>query len=204
MEDPTTLTHAGASLQDAALAVVAVHGRGGDPAGIVSAVRGFGDDLAVLAPAAPGNTWYPHSFLAPVEHNQPHLDDALARLAQLLDDLGDAGIGPRRVVLLGFSQGACLTAEFVLRHPRRYGGIVLWTGGDLTDPRAEGDLAGTPVYVSNGDRDPHVPLERSDRTVQRLRDAGAQVTREVFEGRPHAVLPVELEQAAAIVDAARG
>lgn len=204
MEDPTTLTRAGAPLDDATATVIAIHGRGGDPGGIVSAVQQFGDDLAILAPAAPGNTWYPQSFLAPVEQNQPHLDEALGRLGRLVDDLDAAGIPTDRVVLLGFSQGACLTAEFALRHPRRYGGLVIWTGGDLTDPPVEGDFSGTPVYVSNGDRDPHVPLERSDRTVARLRDAGAEVTREVFPGRPHAVLPDELARAATVVDAARG
>lgn len=203
MEDERTLARAGAPLESAALAIVAVHGRGAGPGGIVPAVTGFGDDVAVLAPAAPGGTWYPHSFLAPVEDNQPHLDNALGRISRLVDDLGAAGLPAERVVLLGFSQGACLTAEFALRHPRRYGGLVLWTGGDLTDPTAEGDFADTPVYVSNGDRDPHVPLERSDRTVARLEDRGAAVTREVFPGRPHSVLPAELQQAATIVDAAR-
>ena len=208
MEDPTTLTRAGAPLDDATAAVIAIHGRGGDPGGIVSAVQQFGDDLAILAPAAPGNTWYPQSFLAPVEQNQPHLDEALGRLGRLVDDLDAAGIPTERVVLLGFSQGACLTAEFVLRHPRRYGGIVLWTGGDLTDPSADpassGDLVGTPAYVSNGDADPHVPVERSDRTIARLQALGAEVTREVFPGRPHTVLPAEVAQAATIVAAARG
>lgn len=203
MEDERTLARAGAPLEDAAVAVIAVHGRGADPSGIVPAVASLGDDVAILAPAAPGNTWYPQSFLAPVEHNQPHLDEALGRLATLVDDLTAAGVGAERVVLLGFSQGACLTAEFALRHPRRYGGLVLWTGGDLTDPQVGGDFGGTPAYVSNGDADPHVPLERSDRTVARLRDAGAEVTREVFPGRPHTVLPAELEGAAAVVDAAR-
>jgi phospholipase/carboxylesterase len=172
---------------------VLLHGRGRDTADVLSLAERIGDpDVAFLAPAARENSWYPQSFLAPLEANQPHLDSALAVVGALLDTLGDLA----RVVLGGFSQGACLAAEFALRHPRRYGGLLLYTGGAIGPPGAtwpaRGSFAGTPAYLGTSDPDDWVPVERVRETAGLLRAQDAQVTLQVFPGMDHLVNDEEI------------
>jgi phospholipase/carboxylesterase len=149
--------------------------------------------VALVAPQARHGTWYPQSFLAPFAANQPGLDAALERVGEVVAEIEAAGIPAERIVLFGFSQGACLASEFAARNPRRYGALVAATGGRIGPPGADftsaGDLAGTPVHLSAGDPDPHVPWSRVEETAASLRAMGAVVTTLREPGFPHAVHP---------------
>ena len=183
---------AGAPLDRARAALILVHGRGGTAADILSladvlAQPGF----AFLAPQAAGNTWYPHSFLAPIASNEPGISSGLAAIAAVLARIEAAGILPERALLLGFSQGACLTLEFVARHARRYGGVAGLSGGligpDDTPRDYPGSLAGTPVFLGCSDVDPHIPLARVDLTAAVLRRLGGDVTERIYPGMGHTI-----------------
>ena len=163
------LVAAGPAPERAAATLILLHGRGASAESMVSLYDALGmDSVAALAPQAAGNTWYPHSFLAPLEANQPYLDSALRRIQTIVDDLLSRGIPAGRIALLGFSQGACLTSEFVARHPRRYGAVMALTGGLIGPPGTPrdypGSLEGTPVFLGTSDPDPHVPFERVEET----------------------------------------
>lgn len=191
--------HGGAPLAEAAGAVILVHGRGATADGMLGLADELGrEDLAYLAPQAVGHTWYPQSFLAPREANEPWLSSGLALLDRMVQDLERAGVGPERVALVGFSQGACLILESVARHPRRYGAVAALTGGLIGppgDPRGpDGDLDGTPVFLGSGDPDPHVPWGRVEETAELFRAAGAEVELERYPGRPHTVSRDEVER----------
>jgi predicted esterase len=189
---------------DARKAVIAIHGRGAGAADIVSLARAIDlPDVAWLAPEASSHTWYPYSFLTPVEQNQPFLDSAISVVGGLLQHLEDSGIPATQVVLLGFSQGACLASEFVARHPRRYGGLVVFSGGLIgaeIDPTGySGALEGTPVFGGCSDIDPHIPLERFEITGQILAGMGAAVDFRVYPGMGHTINIDELTAAKALI-----
>src|SRR4051812_11244765 len=160
-------------LESAAGAIILIHGRGASADDILSLYGEFdAPDFAALAPQAAGHTWYPYSFLSPLEMNQPYLDSALRRLQTLVDDLLQRGVPSERIVLGGFSQGACLTTEFAARNPRRYGGVLGLSGGLIGPPGTPrnypGDLAGTPVLLGCSDVDQHIPWPRVEETAQVL------------------------------------
>ena len=187
--------------------MILLHGRGGSAADILAlgaalAPTGF----ALLAPEAAGNTWYPYSFLAPREQNEPFLSSALARVEAALDIAAKAGIPASRIAVCGFSQGACLATEFVARHTQGYAGLLAYTGGligPLDEPlRLEGDLAGTPVLLSTGDPDPHVPWQRVQQSAELLTGIGATVTTRRYPGRPHTVLQAEIVEGKALLEVA--
>lgn len=194
-----------ASLEQAEVTLVALHGRGGDAADALSLAQAVarGRPAALVAPQAPGYSWYPQSFLAPTERNQPFLGRALQQVAATVDDLLARGVDSSRLVLLGFSQGACLATEFLLRHPRRYGAVIAFTGGligdRLTDPRPLPELGGTPVLLTGGDPDPHVPWTRVEESADLLRRCGAQVQLQRFPGLPHTVSPAQLQLAQSLI-----
>jgi predicted esterase len=156
-----------------------------------------------LAPQAAGYTWYPHSFLAPIDANQPFLDSALRRVESIIDQLIAQGVSSEKIVILGFSQGACLTAEFAARHPRHYGGVVAFTGGLIGPPGTPrsyaGSLAGTAVFLGTGDPDPHVPIERVQETAAVFQRMGAEVDLRRFPGMPHTINAEELAAARALL-----
>lgn len=188
----------------AAGALLLLHGRGATAAGMLPLSDALGvDRLTVLAPQAAGGSWYPQSFLAPIATNQPYLDSAVRRVAALVAELAGRGVPPERVAILGFSQGACLAAELVARHPRRYGALLALTGG-LVGPAGgvrppEGRLDGTPVFLGAGDPDPHVPFERVRQTAALLGEAGAVVDLRRYPGRGHTVGADELEACRALL-----
>jgi len=190
--------HFGEALDRAAGVVILLHGRGGSAEDILSLAQPlFHPKLAYLAPQAANHTWYPNSFMAPIEMNQPWLDSALRKVETIVEQAIAAGIAPDRILLGGFSQGACLATEFVASHPRRYAGLIALTGGlvgppgtDLTHP---GSLAGTPAFLGSGDPDPHVPFERVQQSAQVLIDMGASVTVRRYPGRAHTITPEELD-----------
>jgi len=189
-------------------AIVLVHGRGATAESILTLVPELGrQDLAALAPQAAEDTpyprsWYPQSFLAPVRDNEPGFSSGLAVLAGLVDQLEAEGVPPERTFLLGFSQGACLTAELVARHPRRYAGVALLTGGLLGPPGTPrsypGSLEGTPIFLGSGDPDPHVPWPRVEETAAVFEQMGAEVTLRRYPGRPHTVSRDELDRVRAL------
>ncbi len=195
----------GRSLEEADAAMVLVHGRGATPDGMLTLAQQLdAPNFAFLVPAAARRTWYPQSFLAPIEENEPHLSSALDLLDSVVARVTDAGLGAERVMLLGFSQGACLASEFVARHPTRYGGVAALTGGligpDGTPRDYDGTLDDTPVFLGTSDSDPHVPKARVDETAAVLEQMGAQVTKRIYPGMGHTITDDELGHVQGMVD----
>jgi phospholipase/carboxylesterase len=201
----TAILQAGTAIEKAKGALILLHGRGASAEDILGLGRALASDrLALLAPQAPGHTWYPFSFLAPREENEPYLSSALRQVEAALAQAMSAGLEASQVAFCGFSQGACLATELVARHPKRYAGLLAFTGG-LIGPVEEpivltGDLAGTPVLLSSGDPDPHVPWKRVQQSGDLLTSIGAKVTLQRYPGRPHTVLPEEVEQGKKLLD----
>lgn len=196
---------AGPSPEQAAAAILMIHGRGAsaeDMMGLYDALHV--DDLAALAPQAAGHTWYPHSFLAPIEANQPYLNSALRKIETIVSDLLARGVPSERIAILGFSQGACLTSEFVARHPRRYGAVMALTGGLIGPPGTPrdyaGSLDGTPVFLGTSDPDLHVPFERVRETEDVLTRMGARVEVRRYPGMPHTINQDELDACRALLE----
>lgn len=195
---------AGAPLAAARAAAILLHGRGATATGILELAGELAaPGLAFLAPQAAQGTWYPLSFLAPLEANQPWLDSALATVGDRVAQIEAAGIPVERIALVGFSQGACLASEYVARRPRRYGALAAFVGGRIGPPgtrfASAGDLAGTPALFAAGDPDPHVPWARVEESAANLEAMGAQVTRSRRPGFPHSIHPADLAVARALL-----
>jgi len=188
----------GAPLDQAAGAMILLHGRGGSAEDILSLAREmYLPALAYLAPEAALHTWYPYSFLAPIEQNQPWLSSALRRVESVLELVTQSGITTTQIVIAGFSQGACLATEFVASHPKRYGGLLAFTGGLIGPPGAdlkhEGSFDGMPAFLGSGDPDPHVPWHRVEESARVLGQMGAITTLRRYQGRSHTISNEELE-----------
>jgi len=187
----------GPKLEDAAGAVIMLHGRGATADDILNLAQAiYHPRLTYLAPSAAGNAWYPQTFLAPREENEPWLSSALKKIASVAQLAKDSGIPSDRIVVCGFSQGACLSAEFVATHPGRYAGVLAFTGGLIGPPDSpldySGDLLGTPVFLGSGDQDPYIPWYRVQQTADVLSGMNAQVTLQCYPGRPHTVSGEEI------------
>ena len=195
----------GRDLADAGAAAILIHGRGGSAEGMLELARAIGvEDVAWLAPQAEDGTWYPLSFMAAIESNEPWLSASLAVVDGLVAHCGAAGLPLERVALGGFSQGACLASEYAARNARRYGALVLLSGGLIGPPGTprdySGSLAGTPVLLGCSDVDPHIPVERVHETARVLRSMGAEVDERIYPGLGHTVVDDELEAAGAILE----
>lgn len=191
---------AGKSLKEADKVLIMVHGRGGRAEDILSLASHLNvKDYALLAPQASNNTWYPYSFMAKAEDNQPWLSSALELLKEIVDEVLGHGIGTGNIYFIGFSQGACLTLEFVAQNPTRFGGVVAFTGGlighELQKEKYSGDFQKTPFFISTGNPDPHVKLERVEESMEILERMNAEVELEVYENRPHTISQDEIDQA---------
>ena len=179
-------------LPRARVAVVMVHGRGAGPANILDLVPRIGHpDAAYLAPAASGGTWYPKSFMAPSEENEPGISSGIAVVHSLIDQVIDAGIPGERIMILGFSQGACLACTAAQRRPARYGGVIAFSGGLIGPPgttwNEQGDFESTPIFFGCSDVDPHVPEPRVRESAAVFQRMGAEVTTRIYPGMGHLV-----------------
>ncbi|SFC34409.1 phospholipase/carboxylesterase [Parapedobacter composti] len=173
-------------------AVILLHGRGSTAQSILSLQRHLQlEDVLLLAPQANNNSWYPYTFLAPVPNNQPALDSALELVDAAVSEAIKQGVPAAQIYFVGFSQGACLTLEYVARHAKRYGGVVAFTGGligaELDTANYQGDFAGTRILITAGDYDPHVPLQRIEGSAVILREMGADVKVEIYPDKPHSI-----------------
>jgi predicted esterase len=204
--DSQTVLAAGTKLDAAGAACILVHGRGADPrdmAGLAQAFRRPG--FAYLMPAAAGNTWYPSSFMAPREQNEPGISSGLAVIEGLVQQCLARGLPESRIVIGGFSQGACLSSEFCVRHPRRYGALLGFSGGLIGPPGSTWDdvttdLTGMEVFLGCSDVDPHIPKERVIETERVFSRLGASVVRKLYPGMGHTINEDELREAQRILD----
>lgn len=219
---PTADPHAGqrvlhhdAPLEQARLVAIFVHGRGGSPEDVLGLANELQassftpggpsprSNIAYMAPAAAGHTWYPQSFLAPIAQNEPGLSSGLRVLAHLVESLREQGVGSDRIVLMGFSQGACLTLEFAARHARRYAAVVGLSGGLIGPPGTPraytGTMDGTPVFLGCSDIDPHIPLERVRESSDVFRRLGGSVDERIYPRMGHTINRDEIDAVAALL-----
>ncbi len=194
----------GRKLAGAAGAVILLHGRGASAEDILGLGAEFDHpELACLAPQAAGQSWYPYSFLAPIQQNEPWLTSALNKLGQTVSDVTAAGIPRNKIFIAGFSQGACLASEFVARNPARYGGLIAFSGGLIGPPetrfRYTGKLEGTPAFFGSGDRDAHIPWQRVEESASVLSGLGAEVILRRYAGMPHTINQDELGEARKLI-----
>lgn len=190
----------GVPLEQARAAMIMIHGRGAAAEDILTLAPELDQPgFAYLAPQAANHTWYPYPFTAPLDRNEPYLSSALARVGEVGALVEAAGIPPERTFLLGFSQGACLTLEWVARHARRYGGVAGLSGGligpDGTPRDYPGTLDGTPVFLGCSNVDPHIPQTRVEHTAQVLERLGGVVTMRIYPNMGHTV---NLDEIAAV------
>ena len=196
--------HQGPAPTDARLVAILIHGRGASAEDILTLTQELRPkDVAYLAPQAAGHTWYPYSFLSPIEQNEPGITSGLRMISGLVEQAGRQGVTPERIVLMGFSQGACLALEFAARHAQRYAGIAGLSGGLIGPPgtprRYPGSFDGTPVFLGCSDIDPHIPLERVKETTGVFRMMGAEVDERIYPRMGHTVNRDELDAVNAIL-----
>lgn len=195
----------GKALAESRAAVIMVHGRGASPQSILELAAAIAHpEVAYVAPGASGGTWYPMSFMAPTAQNEPGITSGISVIHALIDEVVAAGIPEDRIILLGFSQGACLASTAAQRRPRRYGGVVVLSGGLIGPPgtqwSADGDFAGTPIFLGCSDIDAHIPAPRVRESAAHLERMGAEVTCRIYEGMGHLVNEDEIAFARELVE----
>lgn len=196
----------GADPAGARCAVILLHGRGGSGADMLGLAEAIGGpEIVWLAPEARGQVWYPQRFLVPQADNQPDLDDALAMVDGLVARLGGTGLDPARILLAGFSQGACLASQYVLTRPRRWAGLAALSGGligtDAEVVRGAGDLSGTPCFLGCSDVDAHIPAGRVRRSAEILAAMGGAVEAILYPGMGHSVNADEIARLRGLLEA---
>lgn len=189
------ILHQGRLVTKASKALILLHGRGGTAKGILSlADKVCNDAFYIAAPQATNNTWYPYSFMQEESNNEPYLSWSVKEIKDLIDQTANH-IPKDKIYIVGFSQGACLALEVSTRFATQYGGIVAFTGGligaDIHEDKYHGNFKGTKVFISNGDKDPHIPLIRSQQSKDLMEKMGAQVTLKVYKNRPHTIIEDE-------------
>ena len=196
---------AGTKIGEAKKVLIMLHGRGGSAQDILSLANHLEvNDFALIAPQATNNTWYPYSFLAPPQQNEPWLSSALSLLTDITGDITDQGISNENIFFCGFSQGACLTLEFTARHAKKYGGIVAFTGGLIGDKiereNYKGNFQNTGVFIGTSDPDVHVPVERVYATSNIFREMGANVREKIYPDMGHTITEDEIREANRILN----
>ena len=199
------LLQQGKPLHEAQAAMILVHGRGATAQSILELAAVLPHpEMAYLAPQAAGNTWYPYSFLAPMPQNQPGLDSGLQAVAEAVAKVEAAGVPAEKIIIGGFSQGACLASEFVARNAKRYGGLLVFSGGLIGPPGTPrdyaGSLDGTPVFIGCSDVDFHIPVERVEETAVTLHNLGASVNKKIYPNMGHTIIQDEIDQAQKIIN----
>ncbi len=196
----------GKKIEDASKILIMVHGRGASAEDILSIADYLKvEDFALLAPQATNHTWYPYSFLSPPSQNEPWLSSALDLIGDIVKDLKQRSIDPKNIFFLGFSQGACLTLEFVTRNATRFGGVIAFTGGLIGDKiyseNYKGDFSNTPIFIGSSDPDPHVPVARVNETATTLEKMNAVITKRIYKNMGHTINQEEIELANNILSA---
>lgn len=199
IHNPNNIRTAGKPLEEANKVMVMIHGRGSSARDILSVSQYIQDDnFAFIAPEATNNTWYPHSFMRPMQENEPYLSSALEILISLRARLqSDFNFKLPQIYWLGFSQGACLMLEFIARNAIEYGGVFGLSGGLIgpegTPRQYEGSLDKTPVFLGCSDIDTHIPKERVLESEAVFRQMGADVTTKLYPNFPHSINEDELK-----------
>jgi predicted esterase len=200
--------HGGTPLHTARAVVILIHGRGASADDILGLGERVSEDVgcvSLFAPQALDHVWYPQRFFAPLESNEPYLTSALNVITDIIAHVAAAGLPSERVIISGFSQGACLSLEYALRNPRRYGGIVGLSGAVIGPPGRDREavtgLNTTPVYLGCCDKDPHIPLASVEESARLLAAAGATVTKTIFPGMGHTVNDDEVREFRALLSA---
>jgi predicted esterase len=197
----TPVLKGGVDSSEADAAMILIHGRGATADSILTLVNEFDTDknLTLRAPQASQNTWYPYSFMAPSENNEPNLSSALKKIHDIVQDLIKEGFSEETIYLLGFSQGACLISEFVARHPKKYGGLIalsgglIGTGNSVNKQHYEGDLKETPIFMGCSDVDAHIPKERVNESEEIFKELNARVTKKLYPGMGHTINRDEID-----------
>jgi phospholipase/carboxylesterase len=188
----------GKALENGTKVAIMIHGRGGTAKSMLSLNQLLNlQEFAQIAPQAPGNTWYPYSFMAPDQSNEPDLSQSLQTIHGIVRDLEIKGFTSDQLYFIGFSQGACLALEYTTRHAKRYGGIVAFTGGligeKINPEKYSGNFQDTPVFIGGGFKDPHVPLQRIEESAALLREAEANVISIIFKDLEHTIRQEEMD-----------
>lgn len=192
----------GTDASEADAAMIMIHGRGATAQSILPLANEFETEhkFTLRAPQASGNTWYPNSFMAPSDNNEPGLSSGLQKIHDIVQDLKEEGFSEDQIYFLGFSQGACLVSEFVARHPKKYAGLIALSGGligngpSIPAEEYEGNLSQTPVFMGCSDVDPHIPKERVNESAHVLESLHADVNKKLYPNMGHLVTKDEIEQ----------
>lgn len=202
----TQVAESGVPASKADYAMIMIHGRGASATSILDLSSAFDTDKKITyrAPQANGHTWYPYSFMAPTEKNEPGLSSGLQKIHDIIEELESDGIPKEQIFLLGFSQGACLASEFIARHPAKYAGLIALSGGVIGESvdfdQYTGDLQKTPAFLGCSDIDPHIPKERVNETEELLKQLGADVTKKLYPGMGHLVNEDEIKHINALLN----
>lgn len=203
----STLLESGAPKGEALLAGILLHGRDRTREDKVVLASSFGvSSIRWLAPAADTGSWYPGRFFEPREANEPFLTRAVAQCDRVVEEASEGGrLGAERLVMVGFSQGACLAIEYALQRPGRCGTLIVLTGAligppDTVWPTSSGLLAGTRVLLTGSDADDWITEEQTRHTARVLEAVGADVRLRVYHGRPHIVSEDEMREARALLE----
>lgn len=191
---------AGVPFDKAKKALIMIHGRGANAEDILSLAKYLDiKDFALVAPQATSNTWYPYSFVAPVAQNEPWLSSALKVINEVVKDINKQGIANENIYFLGFSQGACLSLEYVARNATRYGGVIAFSGGLIGDKiyaeNYKGNFGGTPFFIGSSNPDFHIPVPRVYASANILKDMGADVTEKLYDNMGHTINEDEINHA---------
>ncbi len=195
------LVEGGMPVIQAEKAMILLHGRGGSARDIISLAERFNvENFYIVAPQATNNSWYPYSFLAPEEQNEPWLSSAVEVVKKLIDEIALI-IGTENIYIMGFSQGACLALETASRYAVNYAGVIGFTGGLIGDSvnsaKYSGNFYETKVFIGNSDNDPHVPVDRSEQTKVIMESLGANVRLNIYPGMAHTIIKDEIETVSA-------
>jgi phospholipase/carboxylesterase len=188
----------GKALDQAKKVAVMIHGRGASAESILGLAAYLKlSDFALIAPQAPGNTWYPYSFMAPDDSNQPSFSKSMQTIDAIVKDLIGKGFSSEQIYFIGFSQGACLSLEYTTQYAQRYGGVIAFTGGLIGEKfnptKYHGDFKGTPVFIGSSHRDMHVPLSRIEESVKQIEKMGASVKTLIFQDTQHTIRQGEVD-----------